>query len=451
MTLSAKLPGTPLQHALGIIVVYLVCSCGGILFAILAGGIDLKIGKVGPIRIKPLLTKITIPPLVGMIIFGFLARNFLCNWYMDFFPDKYASEIRSISLSIVLLRGGMTIDFTGKGIKVVLLCIIPQLVVAASVALATRWLFNIPWALSFASGFTIAAVSNSVVVPSCMGLHNGNFGVKKGINLTLIAAGSFENIIAITIFSIFFTIGFNEAPGGENSGEQASVGVEVGYVIAQIVGALVAAFIIGWSMKIFNRWSPAKTIWFKFAVSASFAIGIPILCEELEYTSAKYVFIVIYGYMCFRMWGKDKPEAQLAFLWNYIAQPMLFGTLGASILLSKLNSSLVGLAIACLAIGFVFRWLATFTVTWDRVLNYKERAFMAFAWMPKSGVPAALGGLTLAKAKERGLPEYEVYGAAMLTTAVLAVVIMAPIGAILINTLGPKWLSNDGETLEKDG
>ena len=165
MTLSAKLPGTPLQHALGIIVVYLVCSCGGILFAILAGGIDLKIGNVGPIRIKPLLTKINIPPLVGMIIFGFLARNFLCNWYMDFFPDKYASEIRSVSLSIILMRGGMTIDFTGEGLKVVLVTIVPQLLEATSIALATHWLFGIPWALSFASGFTIAAVSNSVVVP----------------------------------------------------------------------------------------------------------------------------------------------------------------------------------------------------------------------------------------------------------------------------------------------
>jgi hypothetical protein len=43
---------------------------------------------------------------------------------------------------------------------------------------------------------------------------------------------------------------------------------------------------------------------------------------------------------------------------------------------------------------------------WDRKLTYKERAFMAFAWIPKSGVAAALGGLTLLKAKDRGIPEY---------------------------------------------
>ena len=42
----------------------------------------------------------------------------------------------------------------------------------------------------------------------------------------------------------------------------------------------------------------------------------------------------------------------------------------------------------------------------------------------------------------------------MLTTAVFAVVITAPLGAIMINTLGTKWLQYDGEDpelLEKHG
>jgi hypothetical protein len=68
MTLTApNIAGTPLQHAIGLIVTYLVGSAGGVLFAILSGGIDFKIGKIGPVQIKPLLSKIVIPPLVGMI------------------------------------------------------------------------------------------------------------------------------------------------------------------------------------------------------------------------------------------------------------------------------------------------------------------------------------------------------------------------------------------------
>ena len=36
------------------------------------------------------------------------------------------------------------------------------------------------------------------------------------------------------------------------------------------------------------------------------------------------------------------------------------------------------------------------------------------------------------------------YGRIILTTAVISIVLTAPLGAILINTLGIKWLSFDG-------
>ena len=42
----------------------------------------------------------------------------------------------------------------------------------------------------------------------------------------------------------------------------------------------------------------------------------------------------------------------------------------------------------------------------------------------------------------------------MLTTAVFAIIITAPLGAIMINTLGTKWLEYDGDDpveLQKNG
>ena len=57
-------------------------------------GITFKSGKVGPIRIRPAVKSITIPPLVGMIIFGCLARNFLCAQYMDHYPEYIAGWIK---------------------------------------------------------------------------------------------------------------------------------------------------------------------------------------------------------------------------------------------------------------------------------------------------------------------------------------------------------------------
>lgn len=40
---------------------------------------------------------------------------------------------------------------------------------------------------------------------------------------------------------------------------------------------------------------------------------------------------------------------------------------------------------------------------------------------------------------------YLEYGHQILTTAVVAIIITAPAGAIFINTFGPKWLQHDGE------
>jgi len=83
----------------------------------------------------------------------------------------------------------------------------------------------------------------------------------------------------------------------------------------------------------------------------------------------------------------------------------------------------------------------------------KEKAFVAFGWIPKATVQAALGGVTIAEAKKTGDPVMIKNGKEMLTMAVFAICITAPLGAILIATLGKKWLAYDKEfdtTLEKD-
>jgi len=100
-------------------------------------------------------------------------------------------------------------------------------------------------------------------------------------------------------------------------------------------------------------------------------------------------------------------------------------------------------------LGVSARWIATFCVAFEKKYTNKERAFMAFAWIPKATVQAALGGLALKEAAkisdDAAREEYEEYGNAMLTTAVFAIVITAPLGAIMINTLGTKWLEYDGD------
>jgi hypothetical protein len=207
--------GTWGERILALVVVVALASVGGMIIQVAMRGLDLKTGKIGPIKMKPLLTAIQVPPLVGMIIMGCLARNFLCESYMQHYPEYVATWIRNICLSIILLRGGMELDFKGKGLTVVLLTLVPQNFEALGAALASRWLFEMPWTLCLAQGYTLGAVSPAVLVPSMMILHNAGYGTKKGIPTTMIAASSFDDIIAITVFAVFLSISFAQAKGGE--------------------------------------------------------------------------------------------------------------------------------------------------------------------------------------------------------------------------------------------
>jgi len=216
------------QQMFALIMVIFFASLGGMIMQALTYGFELKSGKINW-GMGACSQKVQVPPLVGMIICGCLARNFLCEGYMQHYPVALASWIRLVCLSIILLRGGLELDFEGKGLTMVLLTLFPQIFEATAAAIATNLILGWPWAICFAHGFTLGAVSPAVVVPSMMILHKNGYGIDKGIPTTTIAASSFDDIIAITAFGVFLTVGFNEAPGGiaseENGGD--SVGFEV--------------------------------------------------------------------------------------------------------------------------------------------------------------------------------------------------------------------------------
>jgi NhaP-type Na+/H+ or K+/H+ antiporter len=104
------------------------------------------------------------------------------------------------------MRSGLELDFEGKGLTVVLLTIVPQIFEAGTVACFTRLFFGMPWALCFANGFCIGAVSPAVLVPSVMTLIELRRGTAKGIPQIMLAASSFDDILAITLFSVFSSV-----------------------------------------------------------------------------------------------------------------------------------------------------------------------------------------------------------------------------------------------------
>ena len=57
--------------------------------------------------------------------------------------------------------------------------------------------------------------------------------------------------------------------------------------------------------------------------------------------------------------------------------------------------------------------------------------------------------MVLDRAKAKGIDEFLPHGIRCLTVSVLSIIITAPMGAILMSSLGPKWLSKSDD-LDED-
>ena len=89
-------------------------------------------------------------------------------------------------------------------------------------------------------------------------------------------------------------------------------------------------------------------------------------------------------------------------------------------------------ALAMIFLALVFRSVGVLICVAGTALNRRERLFCVIAYLPKATVQAAIGSVPLAA----GLP----CGALVLSVAVLAILVTAPLGALGIDTGAPRLL-----------
>lgn len=258
----------------------------------------------------------------------------------------------------------------------------------------------------------------------------------------MLIASSFDDIVAITVFSVFISISFDSVRQSEDRTDiKTMIGMNVFYFVFGILFGAVS----GYCMIIFNKCTcncqRFKT-WVKFVLMLSLAVSLPYLCHYTRFEESKYIGIIFFGYFSYCVWGEEKPDKELANFW-ILCQPFLFSSVGASILIDSINVDILQRAIIILCAGLFARWIGTFMVTGgDQGFTCKERAFFAFAWIPKATVQAAIGGIVLDSARmltnvdEEVRKQYMEYGNIVLSMAVMSIILTAPPGAILINTLG---------------
>lgn len=85
-----------------------------------------------------------------------------------------------------------------------------------------------------------------------------------------------------------------------------------------------------------------------------------------------------------------------------------------------------------LLVGLLFRSLGVLLCLIGTKMSPKESLFCVFAYLPKATVQASIGGIALSC----GLP----CGNLVLAIVPLAIVVTAPIGGLLIDLTGRRWI-----------
>ncbi|XP_041838613.1 sodium/hydrogen exchanger 9B2 isoform X1 [Melanotaenia boesemani] len=408
------LPG---GNLFGITILFLCALIGGKLVVLI------RLPKVPPF-----------PPLLGMLLMGFLLRNIPVvtdGVYIDY---RWSASLRNIALAVILARAGLGLDPKAlRKLKSVCIRVAagPCLVEACTVALISHFLMGLPWVWAFILGFVLSAVSPAVVVPSMLLLQKNGYGVEQGIPTLLMAAGSFDDILAITGFTTCLGMAF--ATG--------STWYNLLRGVLEVIGGMVAGIVLGFLIQYFPSVDQKHVVMKRsflvlglsvFAVFGSGVAGLP---------GSGGLCTLVLAFLAGLGWGSEKARVEEVVGWAWdVFQPLLFGLIGAEIRVSELEGHAVGLGIASLLIALLVRVLFTFVCVLCAGFNLREKVFIALAWMPKATVQAAIGSTALDMARTKDDKLLQKYGMDVLTVAVLAILLTAPVGALIIGLSGPHML-----------
>jgi len=380
-----------------------------------------------------------LPPLLGMLIGGLVSRN--VPYIRDFagaqIDAKTSATLRTAALVLILCRAGLGLDLVSLSrLKwaVLRLAALPCLAEATTVALLAAALLNFPAAWAALLGFTVAAVSPAVVVPSLLALQEQGYGVTTGIPTLVVAAAALDDVFSLAGFGICLGLALPAAAeggllGGVITGPQADylrapvelvLGLACGFIGASILVWLApVAFVAAAETPHRPRRNEGASYHLQLLLLCATAIAFGL--KALGLSGASALATLTLAAAAARKWRQAKPPdsegshgsrsdgtpalpspsvvadvgSRLGTLWVHLAQPLLFGLLGAAVDLSKLTPRVLGTGLLVLCVSCSVRLGMTALAVSGRGLRKQELLFVAMAWLPKATVQAAIGAVAL--------------------------------------------------------
>lgn len=372
-----------------------------------------------------LCRKLRLPALLGMILVGVLAGPAVLD-LIDGSILGISSQLRKIALIIILSRAGLTLnleDLKKNGRPAVLMCFVPAAFEITGMILLAPVLLPVTRLEAAVMGSVVAAVSPAVIVPKMIKLMEEGYGVRKGIPQIILAGASVDDVFVIVLFSAFTSLA---------QGKEISVISFVNIPVSILLGAVIG-MVLGYALaSYFQRVGVRDAVKLLVFLSVSFLLT---AAEGSLHTGITFSGLIAVVFMGIGLQRKKMDSAKMLSgkfnqMWVF-AEVILFTLVGASVDISYVSSAGLAAVILIFAV-LVFRMLGVCLCMAGTKLNWKERIFCMLAYMPKATVQAAIGGLPMAM----GLP----CGKIVLTVAVLAIFITAPLGAFLIDATYQKLL-----------
>lgn len=372
-----------------------------------------------------IFNRLRLPGLLGMILTGIILGPYALNLISPDILD-ISSDLREIALIIILTRAGLNIDIKDLkkvGRPAILMCFVPALFEITAVTLLAPLFFNISYIEAAIMGSVLAAVSPAVIVPRMIHLIDSGYGKDKSIPQLIMAGASVDDIFVIVLFASFMGM-----YGGEGFNPTSLLLVPVSIISGMALG-IISGFIF---VKVF------KAIHVRDTVKVLIMLSIAFLFVSLEDFIKPYfpvsgllavmafsaTILSTYEVLAKRITGKFSK------IW-VAAEVLLFVLVGAAVDISYLKGAGIASVLFILS-ALVFRIVGVNVSLLGTSLDKKERIFCSIAYLPKATVQAAIGAVPLAAGVGAGN--------LILTVAVVAILISAPLGAIGVDNTYKKLL-----------
>lgn len=368
--------------------------------------------------------KLKLPRIIGMLVTGIVLGPYVLD-LLDPSILGISADLRKMALIIILLKAGLSLDLADlkkAGRSAVMMAFVPASFEIVGYIVFAPMILGVSRVEAAVMGAVLGAVSPAVVVPRMVSLMEKKYGTKKAIPQMILAGASCDDIFVIVLFTTFLSM----AQGGS-----VHVMDFVNIPISIVLGVLLGA-VVGYALYLFFETAYARKHCVRNSMKVIIVLGFSFLLIAIEgwlegKVSVSGLLAVVSMACVLKFKSTEFVSKRLSEkfgkLW-LVAEVVLFVLVGAAVdIRYTLSAGLA--AVLMIAVALVCRAVGVLLCVAGTQLSWKERLFCVIAYLPKATVQAAIGSVPLSA----GLP----CGKIILSVAVLAIIITAPIGAIGID------------------